>query len=557
MRNLENIYHMMAKSALGVTVAASLASCGQTSKEPGKPLNIVYFMSDDHSYQTISAYDGRLNQTPNIDRIAQMGMKFTSAYVENSISGPSRACLMTGKFSHKNGFYDNSSTFDGSQQTFPKLLQAAGYQTAIIGKWHLVSDPTGFDYWDIVPGQGQYYNPQFIHDGVTRTVEGYVTDITTDLALEWLDGNKDNGKPFCLLIHNKAPHRSWEPDIQDLGVYDDADLPLPKTFYDDYSTRVAAQLQKMSIAESMGVTRDLKVADPNTPARASRRSPEDQEAWDEYYNGISEEYYAAGLSGDDLAEWKYKRYMSDYLGVINSVDRNVGRVLDYLEENGLLENTIIVYTSDQGFYMGEHGWFDKRFMYEESFRTPLLVYYPGGRKGDVTELVQNIDYAPTFLEAAGVEIPGDIQGESLIPILKGEKTKNWRNSLYYHYYEHPGEHSVMRHYGVKMDNYKLIHFYYDTDEWELFDLEKDPLELNNVYGQPGTEEITAKLEKEMLRLQEKYDDPVRFGIDSVKYEGYSGNFYWMNAQQPAGGQTPQGPAPGGPQGPQGQPAGPR
>ena len=554
MRKFGNICPMMAKSVLGATVAASMVSCGQKTKEPEKRLNIVYIMSDDHSYQTISAYDGRFNQTPNIDRIAQMGMKFTSAYVENSISGPSRACLLTGKFSHKNGFYDNSTSFDGSQQTFPKLLQAAGYQTAIVGKWHLVSDPTGFDYWDIVPGQGQYYNPQFIRNGETRVEEGYVTDITTDLALGWLDQNKDNGKPFCLLIHNKAPHRSWEPDIQDLGYYDDADLPLPETFYDDYSTRLAAELQKMSIAVNMSVTRDLKVTDTARNARqmSSRRSPEDQEAWDAYYGKISEEYYAANLTGNDLAEWKYRRYMSDYLGVINSVDRNVGRVLDYLEENGLMDNTIIVYTSDQGFYMGEHGWFDKRFMYEESFRTPLLVYYPGGKKGDVTELVQNIDYAPTFLEAAGVEIPEDIQGESLLPILKGEKVKNWRNSLYYHYYEQPGEHNVLRHYGVKMDNYKLIHFYFDSDEWELFDLEKDPRELNNIYGQPGTEEITAKLEKEMLRLQEKYDDPVRFGIDSVKYQGYSGNFYWMNAQQPAGGQAPGGPQ--NPQGPRGQQA---
>jgi arylsulfatase A-like enzyme len=540
MKKNVNIYPVMANSLLGVSVAASFASCGQKANVPEKPLNIVYIMSDDHSYQTISAYDGRFNQTPNIDRIAQMGMKFTSAYVENSISGPSRACLLTGKFSHKNGFYDNSTSFDGSQQTFPKLLQAAGYQTAIVGKWHLVSDPTGFDYWDIVPGQGQYYNPQFITSEGTRTVEGYVTDITTDLALNWLDSNKDNGKPFCLLIHNKAPHRSWEPDIQDLGYYDDANLPLPETFYDDYSTRTVAELQRMSIAQSMSLTRDLKIKDTASTARPmnSRRSLEDQEAWDAYYDKVNEEYYSSNLTGNDLAEWKYKRYMSDYLGVINSVDRNVGRVLDYLEENGLMENTIIVYTSDQGFYMGEHGWFDKRFMYEESFRTPLLVYYPDGKKGDVAELVQNIDYAPTFLEAAGVEIPEDIQGESLLPILQDKKAKNLRNSLYYHYYEHPGEHSVMRHYGVKMDNYKLIHFYYDTDEWELFDLEKDPREVNNIYGQPGTEKITEKLEKEMLRLQEKYDDPIRFGVDSVNYQGYSGTFYWMNTAQPTGGQVP-------------------
>lgn len=528
MRKIEELCPSVSVSMLGMTIAASLVSCGDKSKEAEKPLNIVYIMSDDHSYQTISAYDSRFIKTPNIDRIAQKGMRFVNSYVENSISGPSRACLLTGKFSHANGFYDNATKFNGEQQTFPKLLQAAGYQTAIIGKWHLITDPTGFDYWDIVPGQGQYYNPEFIRNGEKRVEQGYVTDITTDLALGWLDKNRNNGKPFCLLIHNKAPHRAWEPDIQDLGYYDNADIPIPETFYDDYSTREAAQKQKMSIAIDMRVSGDLKVTDPELQPRPTRRAPEQQQEWDAYYNKITDQFIAANLSGKELAEWKYKRYMSDYLGVINSVDRNVGRVIDYLENNGLMENTVIIYTSDQGFYMGEHGWFDKRFMYEESFRTPLLVYYPGGKKGDVTELVQNIDHAPTFLDIAGVEIPEDIHGESMKEIFKGKKVKDWRNSLYYHYYEHPGEHFVARHYGIKMDNYKLIHFYYDIDEWELFNLNDDPKELNNIYGKPGTEEITAKLKKEMLRLQELYDDPVRFGVDKVKYEGYSGPHYWVN-----------------------------
>lgn len=506
-------------------VAITAASCNNGKENQrekiAQPMNILYIMTDDHSFQTISAYDRRFIQTPNIDRIANDGVRFTNSFVANSISGPSRACMLTGKHSHKNGFIDNDHTFDGSQQTFPKLLQQAGYQTAMIGKWHLTSDPTGFDYWNILIGQGDYYNPVFIDNGEKRQIEGYATNITTDLALDWLSNKRDKSKPFCLLLHHKAPHRTWMPDTCDLRLYDDVTFPLPENFYDEYDNRMAAAEQKMSIIKDMDLVYDLKMADKENEIHSAnkelekygrelynRMTPEQKAAWDAYYDPIIQDFKQKKRSGKELAEWKYQRYMHDYLRVIHSVDRNVGIVLDYLEENGLLENTLVVYTSDQGFYMGEHGWFDKRFMYEESFRTPLLMRLPGGKKGDIPQLVQNIDYAPTFLELAGVPIPSDIQGESLLPLLKGEQPADWRTSLYYHYYEYPGEHSVKRHYGVRDDRYKLIHFYKDIDSWELYDLQEDPHEMDNLYGKPGYEAVTARLMDELHKLQAQYEDPI-------------------------------------------------
>ena len=442
-------------------------------------------MCDDHSYQTISAYDQRYMRTPHIDRLADEGARFTNSFVANSLSGPSRACLLTGKHSHANGFTNNEhGIFDGSQQTLPKLLQAGGYQTAMVGKWHLVSDPTGFDYWDILTGQGDYYNPVFIRNGERVVRPGYSTDITTDVAFEWLE-NRDADKPFCLFLHYKAPHRSWMPDLQDLGRFDDVTFPLPETFYDDYATREAAAKQEMSILADMNVVYDLKMADReneiHTPEQPwledygrdlyrrdlapgelvpGRMDAAQQAAWDAYYDPLIAQFKRDSLSGNALYEWKYQRYMRDYCSVIHSVDRNVGRVYDYLKAHGLLENTVIIYTSDQGFYMGEHGYFDKRFMYEESFRTPLVVRMPGGkpvkaakgrtrvlgadfghRANDIDEFVQNIDYAPTILEMAGLPVPEDMQGESFLPLLRGEKPakvrttegKGWRRSLYYHY----------------------------------------------------------------------------------------------------------------------------
>ena len=505
-----------------IGVAVPIAAQGNGDDGTPKRMNIVYIMSDDHSYQTISAYDRRFIETPNIDWIANHGARFTNSFVANSLSGPSRACLLTGKHSHANGFTDNTRTFDGSQQTFPKLLQKAGYETAMIGKWHLTSAPTGFDYWDILIGQGEYYQPQFNRNGERLQREGYVTNIITDVALDWLENKRDKQKPFCLLLHHKAPHRVWNPDTCDLQLYADRVYPIPETFYDDYEGRLAAQKQEMSIAKDMDIVYDLKMADHENEihtgsvlekwgrANYERMNKEQRAVWDKYYDPIIQKFKDEELTGHALAEWKYQRYMHDYLRVIHSVDRNVGRVINYLRDHGMLDNTMIVYTSDQGFYMGEHGWFDKRFMYEESFRTPLVIYFPGGKQGDIKQMVQNIDYAPTILEAAGVDIPNDIQGKSMLPLLKGEKPRDWRKSLYYHYYEYPAEHSVCKHYGVRTKRYSLIHFYDNIDSWELYDIKRDPQQMHNIYGMPGTERITRKLKEELLRLQTQYNDSVRF-----------------------------------------------
>ena len=506
--------------------AVTLPACVQKDKKgvSEKPMNILYIMCDDHSYQTISAYDHRFIETPNIDWIANEGVRFTNSFVANSLSGPSRACLLTGKHSHKNGFTDNTKRFDGSQQTFPKLLQQAGYQTAVVGKWHLTSDPTGFDYWNILTGQGDYYNPYFIDNGEKKQIEGYATNITTDLALDWLDNKRDKNKPFCLLLHHKAPHRTWMPDTCDLDLYEDIVYPVPETFYDKYEGRIAASEQEMSIIEDMDLVYDLKMADKENEIHTTtgleesgrslynRMTPAQKAAWDKHYDPIIKKFKEQKLTGKALAEWKYQQYMHDYLRVIHSIDRNVGRVLDYMKKSGLLENTIIVYTSDQGFYMGEHGWFDKRFMYEESFRTPI----PGGVKGDIPEMVQNIDHAATFLQLAGVPVPEDIQGDSYLPLLKGEKPKDWRTSLYYHFYEYPAEHAVKRHYGVRTDRYKLIHFYHDIDVWELYDLQNDPMEMHNIYNEPGNEALIDSLKAELRKLQKQYDDPIETELATAK-----------------------------------------
>ena len=512
----------------GLAAIAS-TSCSQkenTSGQPAKPMNILYIMTDDHSFQTISAYDKRYIQTPNIDRIANEGVRFTNSFVANSISGPSRACMLTGKHSHKNGFIDNAHTFDGSQQTFPKLLRKAGYQTAMIGKWHLTSDPTGFDYWNILVGQGDYYNPIFIDNGEKRQIEGYATNITTDLALDWLDNKRDKSKPFCLLLHHKAPHRTWMPDTCDLRLYDDVTFPLPENFYDDYAGRIAASEQEMSIIKDMDIVYDLKMADKENEIHSSnadlekygrelynRMNPDQKAAWDAYYDPIIQDFKAKKRTDKELAEWKYQRYMHDYLRVIHSVDRNIGIVLDYLEKNDLLDNTLIVYTSDQGFYMGEHGWFDKRFMYEECQRMPLVIRYPKAIKaGSVSSAIaMNVDFAPTLLDFAGVDIPADIQGQSLRTILEngGKTPADWRKAAYYHYYEYPAEHSVKRHYGIRTADFKLIHFYNDVDEWEMYDLKNDPSELNSVFGKPEYADKQAELISLLKKIQKQYkdDDP--------------------------------------------------
>lgn len=502
-------------------VAASTAGCGSRPEAPRRPMNILYIMTDDHTSQMMSCYDDRYASTPNLDRIADEGVRFTNSFVANSLSGPSRACMLTGKHSHANGYTDNTfcAPFDGSQQTFPKLLQGAGYETTVVGKWHLGSLPTGFDYWEVVPGQGDYYNPLFIRQsGDTTLCEGYLTNIITDKSIEWLEHGRDTTKPFCLLVHHKAQHRNWMADTCHLALYEERDFPLPETFFDDYEGRPAAAAQEMSIASDhdMDVVYDLKMWRKGVRSRLSagyermldRMNPEQRAAWERFYGPLIEEFYRHEPQGRERAQWKFNRYMRDYLKTLRSLDDNVGRLLDYLEESGLADNTLVVYTSDQGFYMGEHGWFDKRFMYEESMRTPLVMRLPGGARGDIDALVQNIDYAPTFLELAGVPVPDDIQGHSLLPLLRGEHPADWRRALYYHFYEYPAEHMVKRHYGVRTERWKLIHFYNDIDWWELYDLEADPHELHNLYGEPAYADTEARLHEELRRLQQQYGDPI-------------------------------------------------
>ena len=508
----------VAATALAATIGAMAQ---QKADTPQKRLNIVYIMTDDHTAQMMSCYDKRYMNTPNLDRIAQNGVRFTNSFVANSLSGPSRACLVTGKHSHANGFTDNTNcVFDNTQPTFPKYLQEAGYQTALVGKWHLESLPTGFDKWEILPGQGDYYNPRFIKQtGDTVVEHGYLTTLITDKSIQWLDKERDKSKPFCILIHHKAIHRNWMADTCDLGLFEDKELPLPDNYYDDYEGRPAAAAQEMSIIKDMDVIYDLKMWLPGSKSRLSdtyenfvnRMDFQQRAAWEAFYAPIRKDFYEKQRTGKEVAEWKFKRYMRDYMKVVKSLDDNVGRVLDYLRDNGLLDNTLVVYTSDQGFYMGEHGWFDKRFMYEESLHTPLIMMLPKGydRRGDIDEMVQNIDHAAAFLDIAGVKVPSDIQGESWLPLLRGEHPKNWRNSIYYHFYEYPAEHMVKRHYGVRGERYKLMHYYNDIDCWELYDLQTDPTEMHNIYGKPGTEKITKQMMKELKKLQEKYDDPIR------------------------------------------------
>jgi arylsulfatase A-like enzyme len=491
-------------------------------KQPERP-NIIFIMSDDHAFQAISAYGSVLNETPNIDRIAQEGMIFQNAFVTNSICAPCRAVILTGKYSHLNGVLDNRLEFDTAQVTFPKLLQQAGYQTAMIGKWHLKTDPKGFDFWKVLPGQGNYYNPDFRTPEGREQIEGYVTDIITDVALNWLKNDRDPDKPFMMMYHHKAPHREWWPGPDHLRTYERVTFPEPSTLFDDYSNRgSAAKEQEMTILHHMNPISDLKIKpekldsinrDDPGEIRAYkwnylRMTDEQRRQWDEAYDPMVEEFKNNPPEGDELLKWKYQRYMHDYLACIASVDDNVGRLLDYLDESGLADNTIVVYTSDQGFYLGEHGWFDKRFMYEESQRTPLVVRWPGKTDpGTVSEkMVLNLDFAETFLDAAGVSIPEDMQGQSIIPLLKGETPETWRDAVYYHYYEYPAVHMVKRHYGIRTERYKLIHFYYDVDEWELYDLQEDPDEMNNLYGKEGYDDITADLKARLEALRNQYGD---------------------------------------------------
>ena len=469
---------LFAVALLAIVVAPARAQ-QQPAAAAARP-NVLYIMSDDHASHAVSAYGSKINQTPNIDRLAREGIRFDNAFVTNALCGPSRACLLTGKYSHLNGFMDNapSTRFNGAQPTFPKMLKAAGYQTAVVGKWHLNSDPTGFDHWSILPGQGRYHDPIFLTNGKRETVKGYVTDVITDRAIEWMK-NRKKDQPFCLLYHHKAPHREWEPDAKHANLYEDRDMPLPETFYDKYENRgTAARDQDMSIAKTL-TKRDLKVDPP------------------------------PGLTGDKLTEWKYQRFIKDYCRVIASIDDNIGRVLEFLEKEGLAENTIVVYTSDNGFFLGDHGWFDKRFMYDHSMRVPLLVRYPAKIKpGSVSKaLTANVDHAPTFLEYAGVPVPADVQGKSLRPVYEnaGQAPADWRTSVYYHYYEFPQPHRVHPHYGVRTQTHKLM-FFPTLNEWEMYDLTKDPNEMRNVYLAAEYSDVREKMTAELAKVRKELKD---------------------------------------------------
>ena len=473
--------------------------------------NIVFIISDDHAYQAISAYGGRLAEvapTPNIDRIADSGMLFTNCLVTNSICGPSRATILTGKYSHQNGFIDNTfgSQFDFNQQTFAELLQAAGYKTGVLGKLHLGAKPSkGFDYIDILPGQGSYYNPVFINEQGQYKLEGYTTEIITEKAIQWMDSIKSDAQPFMLFLGHKSPHRPWQPGPNEIGMYEGVTIPEPESLFDTYTgNRTVAAMNFMSISEAMKLEQDLKITSGPQGGFTSKQ----QKTWDSIYGPINEKFNKEKPTGKDLTRFKYQRYMKDYLASVAGVDKGVGQVLDYLNASGLEENTIVIYTSDQGFYLGEHGWFDKRWMYKESLRTPLLVSWPGKIKaGTRTDrFVSNLDFAETFLDIAQTEIPEDMQGKSIVPILKGKTPENWREAHYYHYYEHPSEHDVRRHYGITTDRYKLIHFYYDLDQWELYDLEKDPNEMQNRYGDTAYAEVQRELHDRLEILRTTYQD---------------------------------------------------
>lgn len=493
------------------------------AEESSEQPNIIFIMSDDHATQAISAYGGMLSKhypdlTPNIDRMAKEGMLMRNAFCTNAICGPSRAAILTGKYSHINGFYKNEKggDFDGSQQTFPKLLQNAGYQTAVIGKWHLGTAPTGFDYSKVMinwGGQGTYFNPVFLENGqdTVKETRYHSTRQVWEDAHTWLESGRDKKKPFMLMYQFKAPHRPWVPDPQFADFLKDEDVPEPETFNDTYEGRIAAGDTWQTIEKNLN-RKDLKIH----PTK--KLSKKEEKAWYTEGNNNEENPWTPDpkLKGEALKKWKYQTYIKEYLRCVKGVDHYIGEMLNYLDSAGLAENTIVVYTSDQGFYLGEHGWFDKRFMYEESYRMPFIIKYPKAikPKTESEKIVMNIDFGPTLLDFAGIEVPADMQGESFKDIVEGKDVKEWRDAAYYHYYEFPWWHHVQPHFGVRTDRYKLIHFYYNPeknkgkiqDNWELFDLQEDPNELNNLYGKAGYEEITKNMKAKLKELQDKYKE---------------------------------------------------
>lgn len=493
---------------------------GQAAKRP----NIVFIFSDDHAVQAISAYGSKINKTPNIDRIGEQGAVFENSFCANSICGPSRANILTGKHSHINGFLRNGNRFDGDQPTFPKMLQKAGYQTAMIGKWHLSSDPTGFNYWEVLPGQGNYYNPDLIQmDGSRKRYEGYCTDIITDLALDWLKEGRDQDKPFVLMCQHKAPHRNWTPAPRHLSMFDGIDIPEPDSLFDDYSGRTGLLKEnEMSIKDHFHWGHDMKFhgenqfpqyfAGQHRNNEYSRMNEAQKASWDAHYEPLNQAFIKAmnegKLSDKEIVQWKYQRYIKDYLACIQAVDEGIGQVLDYLDASGLAENTIVIYSSDQGFYLGEHGWYDKRWMFEESLKMPFLIRWPGVINPGVRSkaLIQNIDYAPTFLEAAGAPIPSDIQGRSLVPLFRqqGLPGADWRKAIYYAYYENAAVHAVPIHDGVRTENFKLMYFP-RGNQYQMFDLKADPHEMTSVHNNPTYSTIFKGLQQQLHDLRKFYD----------------------------------------------------
>ena len=504
----------MTKTLPSFLLALLITHISLSAKRP----NILFIFSDDHAANAVSCYGSRLAEvapTKNLDRIAAEGMRFENCFVTNALCGPSRAVILTGKHSHINGFLENEHKFNGDQPTFPKMLQKGGYQTAVIGKWHLGTDPQGFDHWDVLPGQGTYYKPDFLtpKGRVEGKVGQYVTEAVTDKALDWLGKKRDDEKPFMLMVQHKAPHRFWLPPIHLLKEYNAKKYPEPKNLLDDYQgRRSAAHMQDMTLRLSM----DLAVDNKMVNYRMDHMTAKQQKAWTKHFSKLRAQVLKKKPQGDDLVRWKYQRYMADYLACIRSMDDNIGRLLDYLKETGLEKDTVVIYASDQGFFLGEHGWFDKRFMYEESMQTPFLVRWPGVTKpGSVSkDIVSNLDFAQTFLDIAGVDAPCDMQGKSLKPVLEGKQEGKLRDAHYYHYYCYPEYHAVRRHDGVRTERYKLIH-YYDLQEWELFDLEKDPHEMRSLHFSEEHKGIMEELKGQLAILRKEYQvtdsPPLRTG----------------------------------------------
>ena len=502
-----------------------LLVCHKQSIADQKP-NIVFIFSDDHAPHAIGAYNGWLksvNPTPRIDELAKQGMLFEKSFCTNSICGPSRAVIMTGKHSHKNGFMNNGNTFNWNQQTFPKILRKAGYTTALYGKSHLKGNPKGFDDWKVLPGQGDYYNPDLITPKGRVRIDGHCTDVVTDLAVEWLKTGRDKTKPFMLMVQHKAPHRNWMPALRHLPLYDDIKIPEPTTLFDKWEDNAPpARHQELEIDRHMDINYDLFLDLPadyeGTPSqkrqdrsawRNMKKMTKDQlSSWRAFYGPRDKAFHEANLSGKELVRWKFQRYAKNYLRCVRGVDDSVGKIQDTLKNLKLDDNTVVIYSSDQGFYIGDHGWYDKRWMYEESLMMPLIVKWPGVTKPDSrsVQMVQNLDYAQTFLEMAGAEIPSNMQGRSLVPILKNGKADDWRKIIYYHYYEYPSVHMIPRHYGIRTERYKLIHFYQFGNEWEMYDLKEDPDELTNIYGKADKKSLQKDLKEQLVAIRKFYDD---------------------------------------------------